>query len=224
MVKVCPVCGRKEEAAFCMECGFGFSTNYEQYPTLMPIPPAVKSVQKLRAEYKAKKSGGKCKCCGQVYAGENCPRCGFAAIFDEDPANQAHIEALASKHRTEVLEEITDISIMCYQYKWDPDTGRFDNIAAKEERLCTGLECYDQIYWSALRFAQLPADTNEVLNLRLSYRYQGVKRSYYCNVPVGRSDGFWRLGVRIDAAMSLQLFLGSPEQYTQSNPFSMQLS
>ncbi len=44
----CPVCGQKNEAGFCSQCGFDRSTHYALFPTLQPIPPSTPAASQLR--------------------------------------------------------------------------------------------------------------------------------------------------------------------------------
>lgn len=235
----CSLCGKEIQTLTCEACGYDESRNYERFSTLCPIAPGAASLAQQKRKMEAARTryrmtteamgkhavdkfspkkgpgtqaeeGPKCWCCGTRFYGPNCPNCNFIAIRDDDPDHAELIRGLARKHRQQILGELTDFSVVTYNYQWDHKAGKMTCAGEERKKLADGLDC-QEIFWSEPIFGQLEAGTP--VPITLSYRYQGVKHQLELEIPAVRSDGFWQIGLCIDAELRLVVFLGDPTHF-----------
>ena len=237
----CSLCGKNIKTTVCDGCGYDESRNYERFPTFGPIALGTDSLAGAKRKREAARSGyrmtggtmGKyavekipakkdqektedeghiCWCCGRKFFGTNCPHCNFIAIRDSSPEHTALIRNLALKHRQQILEELTDFSVIGHRYQWDEKAGKLVCTGEERIRLADGVDCQN-VFLSEPIFGQLPQKEGSLVPVSLSYRYQGVLRRAEVEIPAVRGNDFWQIGLCIDSDLSLLVFLGDPVHF-----------
>ena len=217
-VQTCPICESEYDGRLCGCCGFDPCQDYESFLTLMPLPADLRSVAGLRADYLASLRREDCPCCGRHVERDYCGFCGFHVAGLKGIRSQERVDALAAAHREAFLKDLTDIAIVNYHYRWNGETSRLELSRADERRIADGTQCHPGIFWTEPLFGQLDTNDYPTLELMLSYRWLGKRRTCKVTVPTLRTDTFWRVGLLIDDSLSLRVFLGGPTEFTVSEP------
>ncbi len=223
-MKICPICGIEYEQLQCPECGFDPSRDYEQYPTLAPLPGDLPSLAVQRAEYEASLRRDECPCCGRHVESTYCGFCGFHMGSIAGIRSAEQVDALAAAHREIYLSDLQEISIVNYHYQWNPETSRLEFYNADEQFLANGCDCHPGICWSEPLFAQLSPNDYPTLELLLSYRWRGSRKTCKVTVPTVKTDSFWRIGLLMDSQLRLQVFLGDATKFSVSEPVALDLT
>lgn len=216
---ICPVCGKESNQPFCSCCGFDRSCHYEQYPTLSKQVSA-QAVSARKAAYEASLLPKTCPSCGKDLNGDSCGYCGFRVAG----AQSALINVLAQAHRQKILEAITDIGVVNYQYEWSEEFSRLTVRNVSERKLADGKQCSPGVFWSEPLFAQLDPNDYPALELQMYYSVKGKKKQIKLDMQTIRCDDFWRIGLLIDASLNLRVFLGSPAKFTVAEPIALELN
>ncbi len=223
-MKICPICGTEYDELLCPECGYDLSRDYEQFPTFLPLPRGIGSIATRRADYEASQRRDECPCCGRHVTSGYCGFCGFHVAGLAGIRSKAQVEARAAAHRELYLSDLRDISIVNYHYEWNPETSRLEFRNADERRLADGRDCHPGIFWSEPIFGQLSTEDYPSLELMLSYRWRGNRKTCRVTVPTVRTDSFWQVGLLMDAQLRLQAFLGDPTKFSVSEPVALDLN
>lgn len=218
----CPICGSEYEGLLC-SCGYDLSCDYERYPTFIQLPEGLESNSARRAGYLASLRRDDCPCCGRYADGDYCGFCGFhvAGILGIRSADR--VETIAAAHRERFLSALTDIAVVNYHYRWNAETSRLEMHHADERILADGKACHPGIFWSDPLFGQLDTDDFPTLDLMLSYRWNGARKTLRVTVPTVRTHNFWQVGLLIDDQLRLRVFLGDPTEFTTSEPVALDL-
>ncbi len=217
----CPVCGQQCATTFCAQCGFDYSTHYERFPTLQPLPKQAQAVSKLRALRAPKNTLKTCPCCGGEFANGHCLYCHFTL---EGPASNEDLRRLADRHSLLVVNNLSDFAIETHRYRWAPDRSRLQKIMKKFIPLGNAPQFYNATHWAAEKFAQVQPDGGTELKLTINYKYRGKPKTLTCAIPTVKCDDFWRLGIRLDSSFHLRFFLGSGTQLAESAPIALDLT
>ena len=193
----CPVCEQQCDNNFCAECGFDYSTHYEQFPTLQTIPPT-QSVSGLRTAYQAKNTDCTCPCCGGTTSDGRCLYCGFE-ISEQIPKEELQRQAM--QHALSIIEELTSFSIAAYRYEWVPERSRLEKTSPKIVRLGNARDFFNNTFWATDKFAQLRDGNGTELNLSITYKYKGKRKILKCAIPTVKCDDFWRICISLDMHM-----------------------
>lgn len=221
-MQTCPICGSEYEGLLC-SCGYDLSCDYALYPTFLRLPDGMQSNSARQADYLASLRREDCPCCGRRVEGDYCGFCGFHVAGILGIRSQDRVDAIATAHREAFLRDLTDIAIVNYHYRWNPDSSRLEMYHADERRLANGTDCHPGIFWSDPLFGQLDTDDYPTLELMLSYRWDGQRKTLRVPVPTVRTDNFWRVGLLIDDQLRLRVFLGDPTEFTTSEPVNLDL-
>lgn len=215
---ICPVCATKSDGPFCSSCGFDRSCDYEKYPTFAKVSGQAVSARK--AAYEDSLRPKTCPICGRELSGDTCDYCGFRVAG----VQSALVNALAQAHRQKLLETVTDISVVNYEYTWNQELSRLMVSDVSERKLADGKQCSPGVFWTEPLFAQLDPDDYPAVEMLLHYCVNGQKKSLKLNIPTIQCDDFWRMGLLIDGSLRLCVFLGSPAKFTVSEPIELELN
>lgn len=163
-----------------------------------------------------------CQCCGGEMQGNRCPYCGFVEIIDLDSSGTKFVKSMAASHKEQLVAAITDLSIISYRYKWNPAKSRLEMSKKEELKLADGAECYPSMRWTSQNFGQMPAGKD--ITLDISYKFKGKKKQLSCTLPTVQCNDFWKVGMVIDQALKLRVFVGTEAKNTQSPALDLELT
>lgn len=163
----------------------------------------------------------KCQCCGAEITGSRCDYCGFREIIDMDESGTELLHALVSSHKKRLIDGITDISVVTYLYEWDAKKTALEKKNKEVLKLADGTDCYRNIYWAKQDFGQMVSVKK--IELELSYRFNGNEKQLTVSLPSVTCDDFWKLGLVIDEALKLQVFLGTKKNHVKSELLALDL-
>ena len=163
----------------------------------------------------------KCQCCGTDVSGSKCAYCGFREIIDMDESGTELLHTLVSNHKERLIEGITDISVVSYLYGWNQKKSALEKKQKEVVKLADGKDCYRNIHWAAQNFGQL-ASAKEI-QLEFSYRVNGNEKTLTATLPAVICDDFWKIGLTIDEALHLQIFLGTQRNYSKTEQIPLDL-
>ena len=152
----------------------------------------------------------KCRLCGTIYEGENaCPYCGMPAIAELDGGGVAG--SLCIEHRQRIISRLGSLSVVAYRYE---QAGGEIKETQETAFLINLSEADGRIVWSEAEFLRLePDDLEEGTALRLALRAEGngFSRNFTAELPLP----LWRVGAQIAPDLTLSVFVGSPENYSE---------
>ncbi len=156
----------------------------------------------------------KCKLCETVYEeGMTCPYCGMPAIAELDGSNAA--SGLCAEHRSRIISRLNALSVVAYRYAKDGEEVR----ETQETQFLLNLrEADGRTVWSEAEFLRLePEDLAEGDGLRLALRAEGsgFSRDFTAELPLPQAEGLWRVGAQIAPNLTLTVYVGSPEKYSE---------
>ena len=166
----------------------------------------------------------KCACCGKLLEGQFCEYCGFMNIvaLDKKAEEENIIEAKA--HRKERIEQITDISIVGYQYGWKEDERKYDLLRTTRIKLADGKQCDDTLFWNSQDFGQSAGESPKERTIELAYKFNGNEKKLKCAVTPVKCNDFWHIGLRITEQLKLIVCLGREDNYAESKPIDLVLN
>ena len=188
----CPVCAQTNQNHNCSRCGFDHSTDFEQFPTLHRSIPNTDSAARLQSLYKSRNTVTLCRCCGGMITGNSCDYCGFVPGDPYSVAGQDAMHVRAARHATETIAALTDFSIVAYRYVWEPTRSRLELRAEKVISLGDARDFFNSIVWADQVFGQYRNGTGTELNITVTYRCKGIKKTLDCTIPTVKSDNFWQ--------------------------------
>ncbi len=182
-----------------------------------------------------------CPVCAQKSEASFCTRCGFDRSTHYElfptlqtlPSSTPAASGLrkvytqnskASAHVSPALDLLTEFTIIAYRYAWIPETSRLEQQHKQFIHLGDARNFFNTTYWVPEKFAQTLPAAGEPLNISISYKYKGQRKTVKCTVPAIKCSDFWRIGVTLDASFQLTLFLGSGGQLARSMPVPLDLT
>ena len=163
----------------------------------------------------------KCVCCGNAISGQLCGYCGFMniAALDEEAADE--IKKEADVYRREVIDKLSDFSVVSYEYGWIEKDSKFDLISTKNVKIADGNDCVNGVFWSKDQFGQNLEGNNTSQQIEISYKYDGKKKKFNCSLIPVQCDDFWHLGLEITKELKLMVYLGNSGKSAKSEPIEL---
>ena len=155
-----------------------------------------------------------CECCRTSIADNEhqCSYCHFdlpSILSIHDKAKtEAVLKEEGAKHREEILEKITQISLKAEEFKWNPSTGIYTSKDKKElfPWNLNGIKCggHNPVY-SESWLAHVAGKAD----ITVEYSFENKKKSVSValNLPQGE-EGLWHLGLHINDFLELEVLLG----------------
>ncbi len=165
----------------------------------------------------------RCACCGNPLEGQKCGYCGFLNIASFDEAAERENAKDATNYRENLIRQISDISILGYQYGWKEEKNKFDLLKTTKMKLADGMQCYGDTYWSDQDFGQTISDDIKERELEFEYTFNGEKKTLKCNITPVKCDDFWHIGLKITDQLKLIVYLGREDKYAESKPMDLEL-
>ena len=229
----CPVCQNNCTENFCQTCGFDHSADFEQFPTLQPLPAGSRAISVLRQQRQAQQqvqqqvippvqhSVHHCPSCNTPLSSHICHYCGFD--MSKFPTLEVALQTGAN-HRHAIFNALTNFAITTYQYVWAPARSRLERQCMKVIPFGNAQHFYNNIHWLPETFAQVHGNNNTALDLNISYLYRNVKKTLYCKIPTVHGNNFWQLGISIDNSLHVTFHLRSGDQMISSAPMPLNLT
>lgn len=216
----CPVCLQTCTDPLCPECGFDYSTYFQQFPTLQSIPLA-QTICSLQDAYKAKHTPSTCLCCGSELTDGHCDYCHFEPLAGTSPEALQH---QATQYGQRIVGALTDFSIAVYGYEWTP--GKSDLECTFKKIIDPGKtnQFFNKKFWSAERFMPPHNGKDAKIQLRISYKFKGKEKVLRYTIPIVKVNDSWRLGIWMDTAFHLNIRIGSIKKIAESNHIPLDLT
>lgn len=163
----------------------------------------------------------KCLCCSKPLARQTCEYCGFVDVEVLTADAESFLAEEIQHYARSIVSSITDISVISFVYKWNEAKSRLEMDKKEELKIADGVECYQKIKWTSQNFGQLPVGKN--ITLDVSYMFRGARKQISCTIPTVQCNGFWKVGVAIDSALRLKVFLGAENNHTESAAIDLEL-
>ena len=162
-----------------------------------------------------------CLVCTREVLGNQCTYCHCYHINALDDAAKENEKKRTSNYLADTLAKITDFSVKIYDYRWD------SNLAALQMKeshvtLANGNDCYQRIVWSQASFGQYMGDEQK-RSITISYNVAGVSKTLSVPLEAVHSSDYWKLGIQINADLSVSFYLGGPDKYSVSGPYDLEL-
>jgi len=152
-----------------------------------------------------------CKLCQTEYQGTSCPYCGLPALGELDGGAS---DKFCEEYRQKLVARLETLQAVAYRYEQTQDGIR----ESEETVVLADLSRADrQMVWSEAEFLHLePGDleSGEDLILTLKVVGQGFERAFTAALPLPEAEGLWRVGVRLEADMTLTVAVGVPDRYS----------
>lgn len=149
-----------------------------------------------------------CKCCGRLLSQHDlerkiCTYCGMYVFTEDNPAKTIASRQIAEAYRMNLIENITDISLV------SPDDRIF--------RLCDAKDCYENIVWSKYPLAEWwPA-----VDLRMKVR--GKEQRFLLENMIEEDDRSSKIGIAIDRKLNLFTYFGNERFHISKGPYNLRL-
>lgn len=164
----------------------------------------------------------KCQCCGSMFDGQSCKYCGFRYIISLDNDAEEIDRNEAKEYRNKIINQIQNITILCYQYGWKEEDKKFNFLDTKRIRLADGNECNDIYKWVSQDFVQGIASFSES-SITIEYDFKGNKKQIKCSLSPDAAKQAGQIGLKITKQLRMQLCFGNQNKYVESTAIDLDL-
>lgn len=166
-----------------------------------------------------------CICCGFILdeMGE-CPYCGYNPIIElsgSDP-NDETLKADATKWRQQLIDKLSDIKFELNKGGPLSDKGESVELNTIKIKLADGNDCYEKIVWADEDIWQ-DQEVELDKTIPINYVFDGKEYTADVQIKTIRTDDWWKFGVTLEDNLHLRFFLGTKDNYSQSELVPLKL-
>lgn len=170
-------------------------------------------------------SSKKCNCCKTFNeVNDVCTYCGYEIPFDlaEGEEENPVIKKDAEKWRNNIVGKISDISFEIHIGVPLSDKDEVPELNTVKTKLADGSDCYGKIVWAAENIWQDQEVDIEKM-IPISYRFDGQEYTAEVQIKTRRTNDWWKFGVMLEDNLHLRFFLGTRDNYSQSELVPLKL-
>ena len=166
-----------------------------------------------------------CNCCKTFNeANDVCTYCGYEIPFDlaEGEEENPVIKKDAEKWRSNIIGRISNISFEIHTGGPLSDKCEVPKLNTMKVKIADGSDCYGKIVWADENIWQdQSVDLDKTIPV--SYMVDGKKYTTEIQIKTRRTNDWWKFGVRLEENLHLRFFLGTKDNYSQSELVPLKL-
>jgi hypothetical protein len=136
--------------------------------------------------------------------------------IDKDGENVAIQKA--GEFRDKLVARISAISVEVFNYAFKD--GKVADSGRNTIPLADGKDCFKKEFWHRQDFVQASQGKKQ---MTIRYRVDGKDKSVSVDIDTPKIEDFWKLGVKLDECLRLNIFVGEEKQHASANGVALLL-
>jgi len=164
-----------------------------------------------------------CRTCGKDLGSDvKCTYCGKIFVEATDPKTEERLNKLGKESRMEIVGRIK--AILTEIHKGEPlsDKCEVPKLNTMKVKIADGSDCYGKIVWADENIWQ-DQSVNLDKTIPVSYMFDGKEYTTEIQIKTRRTNDWWKFGVRLEENLHLRFFLGTKDNYSQSELVPLKL-